>query len=404
MIRNIGDLKKIENNTLLKILFFVFFFLAFVSTLFFKQLHFDGAYWALDVLNNQSWHWEKQYYRLSTLVLQTPAVLISKTIRNPFAITWAFCLGYALYPFLTLVFLYKLNKEKIGVLVAFFFSFLICIIPSWGFAVSVTSESICLSWVLFFSILVFDKYKILFILSSVALLFSYEAGFIFYPLAAFLLYREGKLNVSSLLFLGALTILQFIHLKYFIFPNNDHVHFKNSFLISFRNPYFYSGFLSIIFFGAASFIKDKKIIKYFLIVAISFFLLIFIYGIYMNQFYLRGISYENRIWAIPLSFICVLVFYETLKKQNYNLNFLQVMIILLAGISTMSLEAHAVIGQIRFGKEMDHFIEVRSGCYVLTSGELELLKGESNSIRFLRNNIKLRTEQFMKICEQKSRF
>lgn len=368
---------RINDYSVLKILFSLFFILAFVSTLFFKQLYNDGAYWAFDILNDQNWHREWQFFRLSTLLLQTPAVLLSRIIRNSFFTTWLFCLGYALYPFFTLIFLCKLSKEKMSLLAVFFFSFLICIIPNWSFAVSVTNESICLSWILFFSILIFDKYKILFILSSVALLFSYEVGFIFYPLAAYLLYREKKLNFSSVIFLGLLTILQLINLKYRIIPGNNHVHFKNSFFVSFQNPYFYSGIISIVFFSIASFIKDKKTIKYFWILSIPFFILMLVYAMYVNESYLRHISNSNRVWAIPLSFICMLGSYEILKRQNYKLNFLQIMIISFSGISMLSFEIHELIGQIGLERRISQIIEARSGCYVLTEEEFSLLKGDS---------------------------
>src|SRR5690606_37290457 len=94
-----------------------------------------------------------------------------------------FCLGYLLYPFLTLgaIWGFARKSEKKDFFYIFILTLFVSIVPNWAFGVSIVNESIATAWMLL-SYIVFSQRPKLFLVSLFALLlfFTYELAITFY--------------------------------------------------------------------------------------------------------------------------------------------------------------------------------------------------------------------------------
>lgn len=93
------------------------------------------------------------------------------------------------------------------------------------------------------------------------------------------------------------------------------------------------------------------------------------YSIIKTAGRLTILSYENRVWAIPLAFIGLIAVYELLRKQKYRLNQMQLIIIMVAGLTMIFFELKIIIGQAQYTKRLTSLINTRKGCYLLTPYE-----------------------------------
>lgn len=360
----------------IKVFFFIylltFFLSGLIGALHFKQLYNDGAYWALNIVNNSFWHVEGDYFRYITLILQLPAVLSTKIpLALPVTVS-LFCLGYFLYPFITLISLSYVHKNetKASYLTLCLLSFILCIVPNWAFGVSIVNESIVVAWILLSYVVIKDNPKVSVIgILSVFLFFSYETAIIFLWLAAYFLYRERKLKIQHISIFLILTLFQFYNVYKNIIPKDAHKHFKTSFPYMFESPLFYLAVGTSILLMVMTILK-KKIVDYG-VLAIGITLTIFI--LFHLEKYLPGdywgFSYFNRVWAIPSSALLLFCGYEFLRRQNFHLRPLHYALMVILTIPGFFFEMNLNRQQSQLHERVQQMIKEKPGCHILSKEE-----------------------------------
>lgn len=367
-------------NRALKSYFFLIVIALFINGLIaalnFKQLYNDGAHWALNIINNSSWHAEEAYYRLFTLILQTPAVLSTNLTDQIWIPTTLFCLGYFLYPFIimTAIFLKYRKNPKFDYFYICAITFFLSIIPNWAFGVSIVNESIALSWLLLFYILATEKPKEIYILLfSLLLCFTYETAIAYLWLAAYILFREKKLNIKHVLIFLVLTALQIWNVLVNILPKDAHKHFKTSLPESIKSPLFWLAT------GAALILicmipKTNKVVKGFFLIltsAFTIFVMTHIWDYAPANF--LGFSYYNRVWAIPTSGLILFAGYELIKSNQYQLSKTSLIAMLIICIPGIFYEFNINQLQVGLNKRMKQLVKDKPGCHILTKPEWENL-------------------------------
>jgi hypothetical protein len=347
-----------------------------VSAFHFKQLFNDGAYWALDIANLSTWHIERQYFRYTTLLLQTPAVLAAKFTHSLGMIPLLFSLGYFLYPFLTLsalLFFFRKNS-KFDFFYIIVLTFFLVIIPNWAFSVSVVNESIVIGWCLSSYIIFLEKPRAWIIVAlGVMLLFSYEMGIAFYGLAFYLLWREKKLKWKHVLIFTILGFLQFYNLLKFILPYNHHLFFKSSFPDALQTTFFRLTLSSLVIFtfGILTNPKIKFILLIFALIVSSFAS----YSVLnLTSEDLAWQSYHNRTWAIPVAVVFLLLGYETLRNLRFSIPCYYLFVISLLSIPSVIMEFKLNKSHISFNQRLNKEIELNSKCKILSPDEWNSLR------------------------------
>lgn len=338
-----------------------------MSAFYLKQLFNDGSFWAFDVVNELRWHIEHQYYRYFTLVLQSPAVMAIKLSGSVKASLILFCLGYALYPFISLLIIWSIyrdseKREFIFILLATFF---ITIIPNWAFAVSIVNESVALSWLLLgYVVLSKRPSPFLTFLLTACLFFTYESNFLIYSLAGYLLYREKKLTPAHLFILIAASLAQIHHLIVDLIPNNAHQHFKTSLPIAIRGEFFlFAVGVSVVL--ALAWLQ--KIPRKFLLLFTGVMVITVISRVlYQNPGALWGMSYFNRTWAIPAAVGIIFLGYEYLRKNNFRFEREMALALLISYLPALLLEARLDIAQRAYYLKLKSDLVGRPGCQVFS--------------------------------------
>ena len=346
------------------------FVVAFGSTFYFKQLYNDGAFWAYRVLSSGLWHTDQPYQRYTTKILQTPSVLAVNLGGGVYLATWLFCLGYMIYPFLMLggFSLSKSGPRKWGVITLFTIVFLLAIVPNWTFSVSVANEAIVFSWPLIFYVVICEKPKVFWLLLlSLPNRFSYEAGFLFYIVALYLLYRERKLNLASLVILSGSFLSLIYHLKFRLVDTNSHVHFFPSLRECLYSPYAY---LTIVFLGIfIEFFKSKYLrLVCYAILAMAFLFLIYVIGQHTkSQFW--SYSYFNRVWSIPAAASLIVVGYEYLKRKNWTFSKSALVLFIIVGLFELYFEGMIFHSQKEIATNISGLVKKNDGCVVLSADD-----------------------------------
>ena len=364
----------------LYLLLFLTFSYGLVSAFHFKQLFNDGAYWAFDIANESTWHIERQYFRFSTLLLQTPAVLAAKFTQSLSTVPLLFSLGYFLYPFLilgTLIYCFRKNA-KFDFFYIILLTFFLAIIPNWAFSVSVVNESIVMGWCLSSYIICAEKPRTWIVaIFAAMLLFSYEIGIAFYGLAFYLLWREKKLKSKHLLIFTILGLLQVYNVIVYILPFDNHKFFSNSLPNALRTPLFLLAFTSILIFIINLFNNAKiKFILFLLAFSIASFASYKILSLSSEN--LAWQSYDNRTWAIPVAGTLLLLGYETLRKHMFSLPWHFLLVLFVLSIPSLIVEFKINQSQISFDQSLMKEVELNSGCKTLTPDEWNsLLQGHA---------------------------
>lgn len=356
-------------------LLLIFIIISLISSLFYIQLYGDGGYWAFDILNNGFWHVEHQFFRYSTLVIQTPAVLFSNIFHNSLLTISVFCISYGMFPILTLLFLYKRLREK-NIFYVYLMIFFTCIIPSWVFAVSVSNESICIFMLLTYYLGLERKRIVPILLLCIILLFSYESGFLFFILLAIIELFKTKKSYVLISFLSLCFIILLSFLFFKIVPSNAHVHFNESIINAFRNPYFYYGVISI-FTIAGTFVLSKRKMSSFIYIFFSLLSLYMVFYVYKSGTnILLGNTYDNRIWGIPLACLVYIVGYYLFIIKKYVVNYRQFFILILIVTSYLAFQTKLTFKHVQFYNRMRTLVTEHPGCYVLSEEQMKWLQSD----------------------------
>jgi hypothetical protein len=351
-----------------KFLLFVFFIIGLISTFIFKQLYNHGSSWAYRIFDHQTWAMDANYIRYSSYLLQTPAVISAKFGGSVNLTNWLFCFGYFIYPFIALSGLafYLRKKDKKDMIYSFILSFALTIVSAWAFPNSISTESIVIMWILFAYIVSEEKPGLLVLgILSIAMLVSYEVGGLFFGFAAYLLWREKKLNKANFSLLIIITLAQAYNLLFRLIPTNGHEHFIVTLDSLFESP-----FLILIVFmlliGVILSSSDKKMRE----VAIPFATLVSLITIYfifkMSGNDLWRQSYRNRIWNIPACILILMACYEYMKHKYFQLDALDLKVLAILLLPAIFFEmritndAHIMISKIR------HEVMKQRGCSIVS--------------------------------------
>mgnify|MGYP006188464339 FL=1 len=363
-------------NDLIVLLVFI---TGFFSTFWYKQLFRDGAPWAFRLFNLKDWVLDYPFIRYSSTIVQTPAVIFAKLGASPQIVNWLYCLGYFIYPFIALVFLrfYLRKRGKSALILPLYISFFLTIIPTWAFANSISSEAIVIFWFLYAYMIAEEKPKLMvMLLLGTLLLLSYESSAIFYGLACWILWRESKLNFRNFSLFVFLTILQAFNLLFKVMPERGHKFFESSIERSLHSPFW----IMIIFLIPACFLllrKNRKIQGGIILLGtfLSGWTILFL--VQKDPGVLWGVSYDNRVWSIPVTFVILWCFYEALRIRKFQAGiqyWLLTLICLLPGLYheiKLSIDTYKVMGRINKAIDRNH------GCVVLSLSEQQELRGNS---------------------------
>lgn len=369
-----------QNNFFKKLYQFTCIFLlsftlitGFLSTLYFRQLTSDGIRMALNVINYGHLNIEFPFYRFSTLLIQAPAILIDKLLHNPFMTTWFFCLSYFLFPFLLIAgiklsFFKKNNKEILNLFIAILF---ICILPSSAFSVSVVNESICIALIMFaYAISSKQPHWCLILGLTVALLYSYELGIIFFPLILYILSREKKLNHYISFILAAGILLQLSNLGIRLLPLKEHTTYLHT---SFLNWFTWQLVNALVFVIGMLIISIVKQVRFFYFYVLCAAFLLISEFCWEKYYYLNWQAYFDRMWAIPLAAIILLIGYELFYRKDKLNDHRLLQLILLCSLPTATKEAIHSYQHYQYVTRLDKLIQTSKGCISLSREQMDAI-------------------------------
>ena len=365
---------------LIKISLICLILLAFLSTFHFQQLFNDGAQWAFEIFNFQSWLRPWGYFRYATMLFQIPAVLSAKLSNSSSLTTWLFCVGYGVMPFLGMGWLIRVAVKKGHAYLApvLLSVILLAMMPNWGFAVSLVHESILYGSILYCYILLTEKPRpVVIFLLSLLLLFNYEAGLVFYVLGLYLLWREkkqqrGLVIILSLAFCTQLLILFFIH-----FPKNSHVHFRSSFLETSQDPSFNLKLILALIPLYCSLFGSKWLRRISLVTTMFLAFFAVTRMVTNSESLLWADAYVDRIWSIPLAFILLLFGYEYGKKNQRKYPKTLGLMVLFLCAPMMIYQSRLVQSWWALDQRFSSFIKDHPGCVVLNDENWNAIQTES---------------------------
>jgi hypothetical protein len=315
--------------------------------------------------------------RYFTLVLQTPAVLAMRLLSSvPLSVT-LFCLGYFIYPFIVLGIIWPSFKKSQKEVFFYFLvlTLFISIIPNWTFGVSIVNESVALGWLLISYVLLCNSPKpIALWILSLLLFFTYESAVGFFFLAIYVLFREKKLRLSYIIPFTLLTAIQVYNFIFNLIPYNAHQHFKTSLPMALSGKFFQFALAVAALMALAWTRKVPTIALLILAGLMSGYMLYYVEISSLNH--LLGMSYFDRVWAVPSSLGLLFLGYELCKRYNYSLPPVQILSFLILFLPALFLEAKINFGQILFHSRLKEVLAASPGCNVFSQNQWnEFLRG-----------------------------
>lgn len=373
-MRLLGKVRVMKKENLSRLCFlFVLILLVgnIVSIFNYKQMYNHGASWLFRIIVEEKWTYDDPYYRFSSFIPQTPAVLAAKFSNSLSLIVWLYNLGYLLYPFVALGVIYCWLKkyQRIDLIYPLILSLFLCIVPTWAFSNAIVGEAVVIFWFIYTYIMVSEKpkWQWLMLLGAV-LLFSYEVGMIFYALASYLLWREKKLTRAHILVFASLTSLQLLNLFIRVLPHESATLYSQSFQLSLRSVAFYVSSFTVVVLILA--IINNKWLRAALLgieIVVVTFLTHRLFQVSMSQIWTE--TFTNRTWVIPMSFLTIWAGYEFLKSQRYLVNRFNLVALMVLFVPSIVLECKLGIDSYYLKNTITSLVEQHKGCYVMSLEE-----------------------------------
>lgn len=365
--------KKIEVSIYVVVL--ILFFICLIASFNYKQLQWHGSAWAFEIAKGGQWILDLPFSRFSSMIPQTPAVLGSRLGTSVQFNYWLFCLGYFIYPFLSLggIYYYLRKHNKTELIFPLILTMFLTIVPTWSFSSSIAPEAIVIYWFIYCYVLTEEAPKVRTLTYlNILLLFSYETGLIFYLLTVYLLWREKKLTKQHLILSVTFITLQLLNLFFVIIPANGHKFYKYAKPTDFANIFIYSTVVYILTGLMVS--ARKKLIQ---VSGILLCLAFVGYGLFelyeMPVKFVWMQSHMNRIWVIPAAFMILCAFYEYWRKSDYKIPAFQLLLILVLAFPGTLLEAKLGVDNARFAKLIEGEIRKYDACHIYSIQEIKEL-------------------------------